>query len=226
MKKIFFLINHLDEFDFYEFVKKHLTDMNVSVGDSLPSHIEEYDLIILWSYRKIIPNISNRKNIIIFHSSDLPDGKGWAPIYYSISKGLEYYTISGILPSDEVDSGDIIVKARFKMKDNYTAEIIRRWDQEISIILITKILEKFNGKEIRGKKQEGVGSFYPKRKPVDNEIDVKSSISDILLHLRACERQHPPFFVYNKTKYFITLEPEIIPDFPNDLEITFFDSSQ
>jgi methionyl-tRNA formyltransferase len=206
-------------------VKKHLNEISVTVGDSLPEHTDEYDLIVLWSYRKIIKNVPSGKNIILFHSSDLPDGKGWAPIYYSIRSGLEYFTISGILADQRVDSGDIVVKAKFRIKDNYTAEHIRKWDHEISIILIKKILERFANGKIRGKKQEGVGTSNPRRKPDENRIELKSRFEQTINHLRACEKSHPAFFYYNQTKYNIIIEPEMEPDFPADLKIKFYDSA-
>lgn len=217
-------MNKLDEFNFFEYIEKHLNDVNVTVGDSLPQHANEYDLIVLWSYRKIIKDVSS-KNIILFHSTDLPKGKGWAPIYYSISSGQKYFTISGILADEKVDSGDIIVKAKFKIKNNYTAEYIRKWDQEISIILVKKILEKFANKRIKGKKQIGTTTTNPRRRLQDNEIDLKSKFGEKINHLRACEKNHPAFFYYNKVKYNIAIEPEPKPEFPSDLKIMFYDST-
>lgn len=227
MKRVFFLVNNLDElFDFSEFVKKYLNETSITVGDSLPQNPNEYDLIILWTYRKIIKNIPVKKNMILFHSSDLPYGKGWAPTYYSISSRQEYYTISGIIADEQVDSGDVIVKARFKIKDNHTAQYIRKWDYEICISLIKRILEKFDNREIKGKKQEGIGSTNPRRKPTENEINLNAKFGETVNHLRACEKNHPAFFYYNQTKYLVNIEPESTPDFPNDLEITFYDSTQ
>lgn len=224
MKRVFFLVNKLGEFDFFEYIEKYLNGINVTVGESLPQNPKEYDLIVLWSYRKIIRDVSS-KNVILFHSTDLPEGKGWAPIYYSISSGQKYFTISGILADEKVDSGDIVVKAKFKIKDNYTAEYIRKWDDEISIILVKKILEKFASKEIKGKKQIGVGTTNQRRTPEDNKIELKARFSEKINHLRACEKNHPAFFYYNKIKYNIIVEPEPKPEFPSDLKITFYDST-
>lgn len=226
MKKVFFLVNSLNEFNCYDLIKKYLDGVHVTIGESLPQCTEEYNLIVLWSYRKIIPNISGKKNIVVFHSTDLPEGRGWAPIYHTLLKGLEFFVISGILAAEDVDTGDLIVKARFKIKDNYTAEIIRQWDNEISILLVNEILTRFEGLEISGIKQTGEGSRYPRRKPEDNEIKLDSLVGDIIGHLRGCEKRHPAFFYYNQTKYFIHIEPENKPEFPNDLEVIFFDSPQ
>ena len=218
------MVNKLKEFNFLEFINKYLSDVSVCLGESLPEHTEDYDLIILWNYRKIIPDISYKKNIILFHSSDLPEGKGWAPIYNSISRGKEFYTISGIFASDRVDAGNVIVKARFRIKDNYTAEYIRKWDNEITIMLIKEILYLIENKELKGIEQSGDETFYPRRFPKDNEIKIDEQFISIINHLRACEENHPAFFMYNDTKYIVHIRPEILPAFPSDLEILFFDS--
>lgn len=222
MKKIFFLLNDLNEFDFNEFIQKYLKKIDVSIGTTLPAQNENFDLIILWNYRKIIKNIS-KKNIILFHSSDLPDGKGWAPIYYAIKNRKKNYVISCIFAENKVDSGNIIVQAKFQIKDNHTAEFIRKLDSEISIILIKKILIRFNKKQILGKKQIGKISYNSRRNLEDNKIDVNTKFSSNIDHLRACEKKHPAFFYKNKTKYLVFVEPEKKPNFPKDLKINFFD---
>ncbi len=223
MKKIFFLVNSVDEFKSHKHLQQYLPDVKCTIQTSFPISPEKFDLIILWNYRKIIPNISNLKNIIIFHGSDLPSGKGWAPIYNSIVKKIPKYTISGILPGENVDSGDIIVKAKFSIKDFHSAESIREFDNEISILLIKKILEKFPNNTLKGQKQIGEESFFHRRYLKDNEIKMDSRISEIFDHLRACEMKHPAFFYHNEIKYIIHIEPEKKPEFPNDLEIIFFD---
>jgi methionyl-tRNA formyltransferase len=226
MKKVFFLLNDFSEYNFYDLVKKYLVGISVTIGESLPPHSEDYDLIILWRYRKIIPHTKEMHNIIIFHSTDLPEGRGWAPIYYTLANDLPYYVISGILAGEGADTGDVIVKAKFKIKDDYTAEIIRKWDDEISILLVKKILTRFVGRPIRGVKQVGEPTYYPRRKPEDNEVALEAPLGKILTHLRACEKRHPAFFYYNQTKYRIHIEPVIKPEFPSDLKVTFFDDSQ
>jgi len=225
-KKIFFLVNNLEEFCSYDLLKKYLYDVSITVGETFPEHPEDYDLVILWNYKKIIHGLNGISNIILFHASDLPKGKGWAPIYYTIVNKEEYYTITGLFAANEVDSGDIIVKARFKMKDNYTATILRQWDNDISLILIKKILEKFKDKPLKGMKQTGNETYFKRRYRDDNEISLDERLKEIVDKLRASEPQHPAFFFYNGYKYFIFIQPEFEPKFPDDLEIIFYDSTQ
>lgn len=59
-EKSIFLVNKLEKFDFQQHLNKYLSDVNITVGESLPSNTD-YDLIILWNYRKILKNISDRK---------------------------------------------------------------------------------------------------------------------------------------------------------------------
>lgn len=223
MKKVFFLLNKISEFNFTDLLEKYISDCEVTIGESLPGHTEDYDLIVLWNYRKILQNVAGKKNIILFHSSDLPEGKGWAPIYNAISRGKEYYVISGVFADTKVDSGNIIIKARFKIRDDYTAEYIREWDSEITIRLIKEILIRFDNSEIKGMEQTGNDSFYPKRKPEDNEIKLDEKFGEVINKLRACEKSHPAFFVHRGQKYNVLIEPWDAPKFPEDLQIEFYD---
>ena len=225
MNKVFFLVNTMEESPFKGKLKKYLSSMSVTIGESLPKSINEYDLVILWSYRKVIPNLSQYRNIIVFHSSNLPEGKGWAPIYYAIKEMDTHFTITGFLASDEVDAGDIIVKARFTLLPSYTAHFLRQWDHEISLLLVQKILRRYKGRTIQGVSQAVEATYRPRRKSEDNEINIKTPFVELIPHLRACENSHPAFFHYEGVKYQVTVEPEPQPEFPKDLKITFYDST-
>ena len=89
-------------------------------------------------------------------------------------------------------------------------------------MMIKQICEKFGKNTLHGKKQSGAESFYPRRTPEDNEIKSNSIISEVFSLLRACEKSHPVYFFYNGTKYYNSITPETKPDFPSDLEISFF----
>jgi len=221
MNRIFFLVNRLAEFDFEEFLSKHMQECLFTIGESMPLHPEEFRLIVLWSYRKILREIPPTGNVILFHSSALPVGKGWAPIYHAIADGYDFYTITGVFAAPEVDSGDIIVKARFQIRSHYTATILRSFDKEISIMMIAAILQRFRDSPIIGMPQSGIGSYNHRRMPKDNEIDTIKPFVELIPHLRACDRRSPAYFVHQGCKYFVEVFPEREAQFPDDLEITF-----
>jgi hypothetical protein len=95
MRKVFLLVNALEEFTFGALVREVLPGVRVTVGEDFPAHPEDHDLVVLWSIRRLVPRAAGCRNAIVFHSSDLPRGRGWAPVYHAIASGLELYTITG-----------------------------------------------------------------------------------------------------------------------------------
>jgi len=223
MKKIFFLINKQPDFSLSNLTDKYLNNFVVEIGDSFPKYPLNYDLIVLWNYKKILKGISKFDNIIIFHSSNLPEGKGWSPIFYSINNSNSHFVISGILPGEKVDSGDIVCQAKFKIQNNHTAKSIRKFDQQICMMLINEIYKKLEFKKLTGKKQIGESTFNTRRIPEDNKVEMDSVLSEIFNFLRSCESSHPAYVIFNGIKYNISITPEPLPSFPSDLEITFFE---
>lgn len=221
MKKIFFLLNDLADFNMQDYCAKYLSDYIVSMGSELPNNPDDFSLIVPWNYQKVIKNYPFN-NIVIFHSSDLPRGKGWAPIFNTFNKNLKYYVISAVLLSDRVDSGDIVAKAKFKIKNTYTAEIIRKIDEEIVLMMVAKIIERFDGKELTGVKQNSLHeSYYTRRYPQDNEVNGDNSLNNLIHKLKGCEKSHPAFFTYEGDEFIISIKPKIMPLFPEDLQIRF-----
>lgn len=222
-KKICILLNNINEYDFEDLLKIYLTKekFDISVTDKFPRDLQSFDLIIPWSYRKIIRDFNQFNNIVIIHSSELPQGRGWAPIYYSIKEGQSDYVMSCIIATDEVDKGDIIVKASFPILPEYTATFLRKVDREISLLLIKKILDKWPNGKIITSKQQGAGSYRPKRYPNDNEIKTSNILESLLPHLRAVENNNPAFFYYKDIKYLISISPQNEPEFPNKIKIEY-----
>ena len=118
-----------------------------------------------------------------------------------------------------MDSGDIVCRARFKIRSEHTAEYLRKFDHIISLMMVRKVLDKLKGQEIVGLKQEGESTFNKRRRPEDNRVRLTDRIGDILPHLRACEDSHPAFFDYEGVRYKIFVKPMKEPRFPEDLEI-------
>lgn len=223
MKKVFFLVNSMTEFDFGETLAELLPGVDARAGDAFPEDADAYGLIVLWSVRKLLPQASGKGNVIVFHSSDLPQGKGWAPVYNAIARGHERFTISGILPVDEADAGDIVVKASFKLHPAHTAESVRAVDHRLCIMMVGELLRRFPDGRLRGRKQSGPDSWYPRRKPADGALDPSRPLLELMPHLRACEPRHPAFFEYQGVKYLVQVTPENPPPFPDDVEYEFYD---
>ena len=152
----------------------------------------------------------------------MPRGKGWAPIFNAFNEDLKQYVISAVLLNDHVDSGDIVAKAKFKIKNTYTAEFIREIDEEVVVMMTAEIVKKFNDIELTGVRQDSSKeTYYKRRYPEENKVDLEDSLSDLVSKLKGCEKNHPVFFNYKGDDFIISIKPKIQPTFPEDLEIIF-----
>lgn len=221
--RICILLNKLDEFDFEILLNRHLPPerFEVEITDAFPDHPWDYRLIVPWNYRKIIKQAERFGNVVVMHSSYLPEGRGWAPIYYAFGEQKSEYVISGIFAVDEVDTGDIIIRARFPLESGHTAPFIREVDKEISLVLIAKILEKWPEGDIKAIKQSGTSSYRARRSPKENEVNINKTLKELLPHLRGVESNHPAFFYFNGLKYLIEVHPELEPVFPKQITIEY-----
>lgn len=220
--RVFFLLNATSPFTMGELCAKYLPGVTVEFGTKLPEDPGSYALIVPWNYRRLVPEKDLRPNLLVFHASDLPEGKGWATIYHAIASEKPKFAVTGFVPDATLDGGEIVVKARFPLSPNYTAPILRRHQEELCVMLVARVLERFGGLPPRGRKALGPGTTNERRRPEDNAIDPSRPFSRFVAHVRACESQHPAFFIREGVKFLLTLSPETEPEFPRDIEIEFF----
>lgn len=223
-KKVFFLLNSLEEYNFDQYVRKYLprSQFRILIGTELPKDSTKYSIIIPWSYRRQIQNTKNYKNLVIFHTSDLPQGRGWSPIANLFLNDSPMYTMTGFLPNRKIDDGDVILKLSFPMKSVYTATILRKWDEELSVVATRILLDKFDGNELSGKEQENSqATYFEKRNPEMGELNLNDSLLEDLNLLRSAEDEHPCFIFYQGDKFRVTIEPMDPPIFPQDIRVVF-----
>ena len=126
------------------------------------------------------------------------------------------------LPFWENDSGACRI-----CQKSYTASILRAWDEELAIIGARLILDKYNGRELTGVKQnKKSATYFEKRNPKMGEIKLVSSIQENLLLLRSAEEGHPCFVYFRDVKFNLTVEPAITPTFPSEVKVVFLESGE
>lgn len=218
---VYYVVERATDFSIASYVARHLGRYAVKVGERLPERLGDYRLIVLWNLRRVIQDLPANRNVVVFHSSDLPRGRGWAPIYHVLADGHPEHIVSAIFAAPEVDSGEIIAKARFRVQPCHTAAALRAIDEEVCVMLAAAILERFADRPLTGVPQTGEATFYRRRKPADNEVDIRRPLAELIPHLRACEANHPALLVWQGCRYQISLTPERPPGFPDDLRIEF-----
>lgn len=191
-------------------------ELIISVTSDYNSVSEEHELVIAHNYDKIIPlEIFDRPKIGIFilHSSDLPKGRGWAPIYNSIVNQDETYTISLIKISEKIDEGNIFIKLKIKKPKIITNDNLRNIDEEGSIGVLVHFIDlikngKLSNSSIGLPQNHEEATYNKRRNPFDNQLDVNKNIKDIVYEILATNENYPAFIEIDGEKIFLNAKIE------------------
>lgn len=169
------------------------------------NHVEisNFDIVFILSYHKIIDKKflkQNRYNIII-HESNLPQGKGWAPLFHQIIEGKNEITFSLFEADEKIDNGDIYLQKILKLNGLELYEELRKKQAQLTIDMCLDFLKLYPN--IQAKRQKGQESFYPKRSPKDSELDINKSLKEQFNLLRIVNNEEFPAFFYKDGKKFI-----------------------
>lgn len=169
---------------------------------------ESFDIVFILSYHKLIEKsflIKNRHNLVI-HESDLPKGKGWAPMFWQILEGKDKITFTMFEATEYVDNGDVYMKKDLILTGYELNNELREKQAELITVMsidFIKNYEKYN----TAKKQVGNETFYLKRTKLDSELDINKTIDNQFNLLRIVSNEdYPAYFYKNEKKYKIKIE--------------------
>ena len=118
--------------------------LNLYTSNSFEDIDKSIDLVFAYNYQKIIPvDFFDLPKIGLFvlHSSDLPKGRGWAPIYNSIINKEDKFVISLIKASEKVDCGNIFLKLYCDKPRLISNNNLRSIDEAGLEIIVNKFIE-------------------------------------------------------------------------------------
>ena len=141
----------------------------------------------------------NKYNLVV-HESDLPKGKGFAPVAWQILDGKDEIPVCLIEACNEVDSGDIWLSDVLRLSGTELSAEWREMQGNISIELALRFVCEYP--TIKASKQIGNSTSYPRRRPNDSKIDLDKNFRDLIPLLRVVDnKDYPAFFEYNGCKY-------------------------
>ena len=168
------------------------------------------DLGIILGYDRIIPSevlARPRLGFILFHSSDLPRGRGWAPIYNTVTANLPL-TQTLLFASEEVDAGPVIAKATYPLEGNEMEAEVRKFDDGLTLALLDDVLDPLLKGKVQGIEQDhSQATWWRRRVPEDSEVRLEASISESFDHIRGLPRSAPVVFSHRGRRFKVMIEP-------------------
>ncbi len=178
----------------------------------------EDDIIFCLSYPLIIPEkylLKPRVGVFVNHSSDLPKGRGWAPLQWSVLKKLDKVTITLFKASKDMDMGDWCFKEHYPIENYDTIYDLYNKDRALTRKMLKNLVSAYKSGNLIFHKQKGSPEYWPKRTPGDSLLDPSLSLIELWDSIRICDNNdYPAFFLSENSK--IIVRHNVIHPIEND----------
>jgi methionyl-tRNA formyltransferase len=171
-------------------------------------NIKDFDIVFILSYHQIVPKeiLKSNKHNIVIHESPLPQGKGWAPLFWQVLEGKNEIVFTMFEASDGVDNGPIYMQKILKLNGYELNEELREKQAKHTINMCKEFIKKYDKYKIPTP-QNGVESFYPKRTSKDSELNVNKTIKEQFNLFRIVNNEeYPAFFEIDGHRYILKIE--------------------
>ncbi|OHA24450.1 MAG: hypothetical protein A3D50_01475 [Candidatus Taylorbacteria bacterium RIFCSPHIGHO2_02_FULL_44_12] len=145
--------------------KKHLVTNPDQLTDQWLKTINpEFIFFPHWSW--IIPeNIYNKYECVVFHTADLPRGRGGSPIQNLIIRGIYKTKVSALQVTGGLDEGPIYAKVPLDISKGSAQEIFQK-----NSIIVYKMISEILKKHPKPRPQKGKVLIFKRRKPSESLI--------------------------------------------------------
>lgn len=170
------------------------------------------EVVFLLSCFSLVPSaeLKKYKHNLVVHESSLPQGKGWAPLFWQILEGKNNIPIVLFEAAENIDAGPIYLRDTIALNGNELHDEIREIQAKKTLELCYNFLVNYS--KIIPQKQTGIETFYPKRTPKQSELDPTKPLNDLFNQLRiASNDSYPAFFHHQGEKYIIKIIKEKNP---------------
>ena len=188
------------------FIEK-LTELGhvVNIAKS-EDELKEGDIAAFISSLKIVTKdgLSKNKSNVVPHPSNLPEGRGFAPITWEVlnDKNELYFTL--FEANEKIDDGKIYYKENVQLSGNELAQDLREIQAEKTYELILRYVNEYPN--VEGVEQNGDATYFPRRYPKDSELNINESLKSQFNLLRVVDNEnYPAFFVIDGTKYILKI---------------------
>ncbi len=170
---------------------------------------ESFDTVFILSYHKIIPQqfLEKHRHNIVVHASALPQGKGWAPLFWQVLEGKNKIPFTLFEATEQMDNGDIYFQDTLVLTGYELNDELRDKQAKHTLAMCHTFINTYE--LMKKTPQTGVESQYPKRTKNDSRLDIDQSIREQFNLLRIVNNtEYPAFFEINGHRYILKIEEE------------------
>jgi len=167
----------------------------------------DFDVVFILGYHKIIgaKYLKLHKHNVVVHESELPYGKGWAPLFWQILENKSQVTFTMFEASSGVDDGDIYMQKTLSLDGSELNEELRRLQAELTVDMCLDFVECYDKYKLPSK-QQGEETFYKRRGPKDSKLDVNKTLGEQFNLLRIVDNEeYPAYFEHLGRKYILKI---------------------
>ncbi len=143
------------------------------------------------------------KYVVGSHPSLLPEGRGRAPIPWTILQGLKRSGVTLFRMDREIDTGPVLMQKMFDIPDEaYAMDVYFLAAQNLRSAFCELYVMLKSGQAVEVSQDIAKASYRAKRSPSDGHIDFNHSAAGIEKLVRAVSKPFPGAYVYHKGKKF------------------------
>lgn len=169
------------------------TTMFTSRADFTPNRLAalspRWVFVAHWSWL-IPPEIHEEHEVVIFHMTDVPYGRGGSPLQNLIARGHEATVLSALRCTSEVDAGPVYLKRPLSLHGSAEEVLLRASD-----LMADMIVEIVEG-DCAPLPQSGEAVHFPRRSASDSNLAQASSLNEAYDLIRMLDAEgYPHAFV-------------------------------
>ena len=155
-------------------------------------------MVFIVGYHSVIEKewLNTRAYNLVVHESNLPQGRGWAPMFWQVLEGKHEIVFSLFEAINGIDSGPVYIKEKLVLNGTELYSELRKKQAMLTFALCEKFLQLYPTKPIPTP-QVGNPTYYRRRTQEDNLLNIDQPLRTQINLLRVSSNdEFPAFFFY------------------------------
>lgn len=181
----------------------HLVRVSHRVEQALPA-----DFCFCLSFSRLVSAVTRQRyrHTLVVHESDLPQGRGWAPMTWQILEGKNRIPVTLIEAVDDLDAGPIYLQEWVELNGTELNTEWRALQAQATQHLCRQWVQAYPAIAESARHQEAGGSTYARRRPGDSRLDPAKTLAEQFNLLRVVDnKSYPAFFEHAGARYKISI---------------------